>query len=269
MFLSVDIDKAAETVAEELRRIDKWKQFILRNDTFYYRFLSGLIQLFEKQQAEIIAQLDAFQRSISPERLAQKIRSIPDEVTLDKARWELIFEEFGQLLLPEVIQDRGQKELMQLYLGVSFDVKNPRVLQFLEEDIRVFKKANDTTMDAIKKALVKGVSEGEGIPKLKMRISEVFEGCKGYRAERIARTQVIGASNFGAFEGYKQSGVVERKEWLATKDDRTRPDHAAIDGQIVGLDETFSNGLRFPGDPRGSAEDVINCRCTVLPWVKR
>ncbi|GAF85937.1 unnamed protein product, partial [marine sediment metagenome] len=65
----------------------------------------------------------------------------------------------------------------------------------------------------------------------------------------------------GSYQAYKQSGVVERKQWLATMDDRVRDEHAAMNGEKVGLDESFSNGLMFPGEP--------NCRCTVLPVIEK
>ena len=52
------------------------------------------------------------------------------------------------------------------------------------------------------------------------------------------------------------------KQWDAAMDKRTRDSHARVDGEIRELDEKFSNGLRFPGDPLGSAAEVVNCRCT-------
>lgn len=52
------------------------------------------------------------------------------------------------------------------------------------------------------------------------------------------------------------------KQWDAALDSRTRDSHARLDGEIRELDEKFSNGLMFPGDPSGRPEEVINCRCT-------
>ena len=186
----------------------------------------------------------------------------------DEAAWQVTFEEFGQLLLPEVLQDRGEKEIMQLLIGVEFDVDNPRVIEFLEDKVHKFSfETNDTTIRALKKEFREALTEGEGIPQIEKRVRKVFGIAKRSRSINIARTEVIGASNFGAVEAHKQSGVVVEEEWLATKDDRTRDAHAAIDGERTPIGETFSNGLRFPGDPRGTPEQICQCRCTVLPIV--
>jgi uncharacterized protein with gpF-like domain len=76
--------------------------------------------------------------------------------------------------------------------------------------------------------------------------------------------------NAGQFEVYKGEGVT-KKQFLATQDDRTRDSHAIADGQIVGIDEPFNVGgeeLQYPGDPSGSADNLCNCRCTVLPYLE-
>ena len=44
-----------------------------------------------------------------------------------------------------------------------------------------------------------------------------------------------------------------------------RRDHRRMDGETVPIDAKFSNGLRFPRDPDGPADEVINCRCVCTP----
>lgn len=86
-----------------------------------------------------------------------------------------------------------------------------------------------------------------------------------YRAERIARTEIIAASNAGSFEGAKQAGIPLKKKWVPVVDDRTRPQHADMAGmEPIDLNEAFNVGgeeMMMPGE--GSAENVINCRCYV------
>ncbi|NIQ89325.1 MAG: phage portal protein [Deltaproteobacteria bacterium] len=98
-----------------------------------------------------------------------------------------------------------------------------------------------------------------------------------YRREMIARTETIRSSNGGSWALFNGWGVVEMKEWLATGDDRTRDTHLVAWGQYseggtpgpIPLNEAFNVGgsqLMFPGDPRGAAGEVVNCRCTLLPF---
>lgn len=84
-------------------------------------------------------------------------------------------------------------------------------------------------------------------------------------AKRIARTEghrIQQTSARDAQYAARANGADVVKQWDAALDSRTRDSHARLDGEIRELDEKFSNGLMFPGDPSGSAAEVINCRCT-------
>lgn len=156
----------------------------------------------------------------------------------------------------------GQEILDVLGVGISFDLGNPRVVDFLKtEATKYIKGVNETTRAALQATLVEGVEAGESIPKLADRISAVFTQAKGYRSEMIARTEVVRASNFGSMEGMVQGGA-ERKEWLATRDDRTRESHMETDGQIQPVNEPFELGsgvkTMYPG-ASGWPEEDINC----------
>lgn len=85
------------------------------------------------------------------------------------------------------------------------------------------------------------------------------------RAKTIARTEghrIQQTSARDAQYAAKKKGADVLKQWDAALDGRTRPSHARVDGEIRELDEEFSNGLMYPGDPSGGAAEVVNCRCT-------
>lgn len=90
----------------------------------------------------------------------------------------------------------------------------------------------------------------------------------GYNnAVRIARTEghrIQCTAAMDVMHGAKDRGADVVKQWDATLDAKTRDSHADVDGEIREVDEPFSNKLMFPGDPQGSAGEVINCRCAIL-----
>ncbi len=86
------------------------------------------------------------------------------------------------------------------------------------------------------------------------------------RSMRIARTEghrVQCKADLNCAYRARQMGCDTVKQWNATLDGKTRDSHAAIDKEWKELEEPFSNGLMYPGDPKGKAAEVINCRCSL------
>lgn len=93
------------------------------------------------------------------------------------------------------------------------------------------------------------------------------------QAERLVRTEATNAANYATLESatdmFGQDNL--QKEWMTSVDGRERPAHRGADGQIVDFKERFLVGgelLFNPGDPIGSAKNVVNCRCSVAPFPK-
>lgn len=113
-----------------------------------------------------------------------------------------------------------------------------------------------------------GILQGESIGHIANRVQNLSDANRS-GAIRNARTAVTGAQNAGRQESYtkaKEMGLRLEKRWIATKDGRTRHEHAILDGQTVPLDKPFNvdgHKLMFPGDPSGIAHLVWNCRCTM------
>lgn len=86
-------------------------------------------------------------------------------------------------------------------------------------------------------------------------------------AMRIARTEghriQCKAASDAQYKA-KEKGADIVKQWDATLDGRTRDSHRQVDGEIREIDKPFSNGLMMPGDSKGSAAEVVNCRCALL-----
>lgn len=110
-----------------------------------------------------------------------------------------------------------------------------------------------------------GQAEGLGVAQISQRIAKAVPSISTQRGALIARTETHGAANFGANQVAKTIGFTLQKEWIAAEDARTRPFHAAANGQIVAMDQPFEVGgemLMYPGDEVGSPWNTINCRCT-------
>lgn len=166
----------------------------------------------------------------------------------------------------------GDKQLKKLGVKSTFNMYDPKVVEFLRDLSNArFGRMSELTQKKLRNALAKGVEKGEGADKLAKRIQKMFGFMKKNRALKIARTEVMRASNFATYESFRQSGVVDYKRWLATRDSRTRQTHAQMDGQTARLKAAFKlkggkykgRGAMYPGGFNIPAED-IHCRCTLI-----
>ena len=147
-------------------------------------------------------------------------------------------------------------------------MSSPEVVDFLKKmPNKLAGEVNDTTMAALRATLSEASGNTESIVQMSKRISDVFSQAQSYRSDRIALTEVGRAENFGRISEMSAQGV-EKKVWLATGIN-TRPDHMAVNGQVVGVKDTFDVGgytAMAPGDGSLPADEVCNCRCSVYPY---
>jgi uncharacterized protein with gpF-like domain len=121
----------------------------------------------------------------------------------------------------------------------------------------------------IRRVLDEAVAAGDSLLKASEKIDELYlEQIIPNRSEVIARTEVVSASSRAADFAAKATELPLEKEWISTKDDRTRESHEAVNGARVKLDESFTvNGydMLYPGDASQGAPagEIIQCRCTV------
>ena len=155
---------------------------------------------------------------------------------------------------------------IKIPVGYSFrlvDAKTVKTLATTEINLLKDTRWNRRRLNA---QILQGILRGESMPKIAKRLEPMIDGNRA-AAIRNARTAVTYAENQGRLDSMEaaedECGLVYKKQWIATHDNRTRESHAEIDGETVFLDEYFSNGLMCPADPTGEPEEVYGCRCTM------
>lgn len=154
----------------------------------------------------------------------------------------------------------------QIYNAESVQIllrDNPDLLPSV--DLPVDEKWNRTH---INREITQGIVRGESIPKIATRLQSVTNMDRN-SAIRNARTTMTGAENMGrvaSADRLKSQGIPVDEVWSATRDGRTRDTHILLNGTKRDENGVFGasflqNPLRYPGDPKGDAEEIYNCRC--------
>ncbi|MGK9222061.1 MULTISPECIES: phage portal protein [unclassified Microbacterium] len=95
--------------------------------------------------------------------------------------------------------------------------------------------------------------------------AHVFEVAETSRAVQAAGTITTALAGFASVEAVRQVGGGRKvtKTWIVTSSN-PRPSHASMHGETVDLDDTFSNGARWPGDSSAlDVDEVAGCSCDV------
>lgn len=118
----------------------------------------------------------------------------------------------------------------------------------------------------VAKIIEQAQSEGLSASDITGDLSKVFTTLRDSEIKTIARNEMNLANALKEQRNYLDSGI-QYQQWSAIIDDVTRSSHEDLDGEIIRMGDTFSNGLRFPQDRNGPIEEWINCRCDPLPFI--
>lgn len=162
-----------------------------------------------------------------------------------------------------------QKELRPRKFQQFEDYVNEFMQLYAAEKVQ---SISDTLKKILNDSLLKSFNEGLSVQQAAKNINNLAPEIATRRALVIARTEIIGAANYGTYTGAEQVAqqfpeVGIKKSWFTNIDGRERAAHRAANGQTVEMNEIFIvNGeeMRRPHDPNGSASNVIQCRCTLL-----
>jgi hypothetical protein len=138
---------------------------------------------------------------------------------------------------------------------------------------------NYTTEQQIQALISGGLRRGEAQSTVMQTVLDKLPGIADLRGLLITRTEIHAATQYAGQRAAEAVGHLTKKTWHSVHDDRTRDfglsgkisqfNHRVMHGDSVPLNHSFLvptlfggvEALYFPGDPNGSAGNVINCRC--------
>jgi hypothetical protein len=252
-----------------------WHEYIKRVDPHEKRYIEIVNSALNKQAKEVF----------------DKIEKYPDDTDkwkFDKKKWIGKFADIEAIFLVKLYKQEGQKAIdealrlarkpkkAEIPISLIFDIFNPSVKEELLKQTTKFSKGLiNTTEEIIRSNIATGLELGESIVKLADRVIEsIGENPNRSRAEKIARTETIYASNASAELGYMMSTVVSGKEWVVSRDDRLCDICEEMDGRKELLGESFKiddikdkYGLDFEYSEGQMPFPPIHCscRCTIVP----
>lgn len=183
------------------------------------------------------------------------------------------------------IADYLQKSYTTGFIGTMYDMQGQGVplvipmdekqvlkaVQKTGDDFKLSTKLGGSTQklkEQVKTELVRGLATELSYSQIARNISDYGES-NMHRAMNIARTEghrVQNTARLDSMNAAKSKGADIVKQWDATLDGNTRPEHASLDGQIRELDEDFTVGGYSGSSPGnfGVAYMDCNCRCCML-----
>lgn len=192
--------------------------------------LLALVSVFESMSADVLARFEA------------------GAATLLSSRWDAV--------LGEVISGRNRATAEEiggrLAAEMGFSEFDPGVMgSWLDENARIVSEdINAQTREKLAAA--------EDIDEVQHQLDILSTSS----AEMYAVSMVTAIAGFAARDTAEKAGA-PAKMWEVNSTN-PRNSHRRMNGETVAIGERFSNGLLWPGDYRGGAEDNANCRCSMV-----
>jgi HK97 family phage portal protein len=243
--------------AKQLKKIDREeiRQKFLDNTINEERKMKETIQSFLDEQEERVIEKARGNKAVASDFELDMEEEINKTIDKFSNRFtETAIEFYNQL--SEIIET--EEEIS----GQSQDELAERLSLFATE-------INETTQEDLFQILEDAIEAREELQETVQKIKDLYEGYRqNGRAETIARTETSNIKNFVSYNEYERNDEIVGYEWLATGGSGSRKDHNRLDGDVIKKDEFFNVGgtkAKRPYDSSLPKDQVINCRCDVLP----
>jgi HK97 family phage portal protein len=250
----------------KLARRTSWQQYNQLQTTFERKFQPRMKRYFYDQRKEQLRLVEQNWGKFI--RLVRASDDQVDDLLFDLEAWNANLKKISWQFYQTVGAEAGKGIMLELGADpASFILADTPAIEVLKTKLIKVVAINDITREKLRDTLMEGMGKLETVAELQDRVREVYNFSES-RSLTIARTETGQAATPARDAAMKMLGV-ERQEWTTAGDDKVREIHAEMDGEIVDLGDAFSNGLLYPCDPSGDADEVINCRCCAAPVVEK
>ena len=251
--------------------------------------LKELESIYEQALNDIMAQITLLQARTDTNNL----QSIIYQVEYQKALQSQIETILDQLHNNEFnsISEYLTKCYQEGWIGTFYDLQNQgiplifpidqeQIVKAIQLNTKLSKNLYDSLgldvkdlKKVIRTEISRGISQSYSYQQMATLIKRA-SGNSYANSVRIARTEghrITNEATYNAQVKAKSKGAQIMKEWDATLDGKTRPEHQYLDGQLVEVDKPFKdsegNEAMFPGGFGVPSLD-INCRCCMKQRAK-
>ena len=260
-----------------------WKIFAQRTAQIEKRYIPFVKKVITNFRNSFIQDLKSgganharneLSKALIDERMYNVIRKLYREAGLMGA--QLQYSELPKL--SQLRRPRRPRKSLQLKANGSMG-RNEQWIRAVQDYLKLHQldlvsNMTETMKGDILRVLEKGIEKGWSIDEIvnELRRIDIIEA----RARTIARTEVIRAANVGHSVAAQSMPYETNKKWNAAQDHRTRHSHRYIHNHVVDENGFFdvpvykgdkkigTERMLYPGDPKASPENTINCRCRVL-----
>lgn len=179
--------------------------------------------------------------------------------------------------LAEELEDEVGEEAAEVALG--FDIEDTAALEEMENTAAArMTSVEQTVKENVRDAILRTMDEeGATVDAITSALRDEITELSNSHARLVARTETMTSSRHGSQALAESNDAVGGKEWIATRDNRTRPWHAEMHGTIVPVDQSFT--VPAVGDPKQPSDyprqakvvgddQPYHCRCDQAPVLR-
>ena len=172
----------------------------------------------------------------------------------DKERWDKELADDLEPAMNDIVKRHGKDAAKSLGETFNDDITGNYV-----------RKISESRAEGVNKSTKRQLDENAELGDLGKEPAKVFEERES-RADSIGRSVATAAATWAVKEAINQvqdSGKFPMitKTWVTG--DNPRPSHAAMDGETVPYEGTFSNGAFWVGDDNLDADETCGCNCSI------